>query len=80
MKDMECPYCGAEWESDVEDYGYVENPGEYECPECGKIMIVSGETEINFYSEKAEDYYSRNIEIKEKILGLCEKRKEETVR
>lgn len=62
MNDMECPYCGAEWEHDYDDYlSYINGEGEYECPECGRIFIMSGELEPVFYEETAEDYYERKI-------------------
>ena len=61
MNDMICPYCGAEWEHDYDDLGYTEEEGEYECPSCERIFIMSGELEPVFYEETAEDYYERKI-------------------
>ena len=58
---MICPYCGAEWEHDYDDLSYTNGEGEYECPECGRIFIMSGELEPVFYEETAEDYYERKI-------------------
>lgn len=61
MNDMKCPYCGVEWEHDYDDLSYTDGEGEYECPECGRIFIMSGELEPVFYEETAEDYYERII-------------------
>lgn len=61
MNDMVCPYCGAEWEHDYDDLSYTEKEGEYECPSCERIFIMSGELEPVFYEETAEDYYERKI-------------------
>ena len=61
MNDMICPYCEAEWEHDYDDLSYTNGEGEYECPECGRIFIMSGELEPVFYEETAEDYYERRI-------------------
>ena len=58
---MKCPYCGAEWEHEYDDLDYVEKEGEYECPSCERIFIMSGELEPVFYEETAEDYYERRI-------------------
>lgn len=61
MNDMICPYCGAEWEHDPDDLSYIEEEGEYECPECERIFIMGGELEPVFYEETAEEYYERRI-------------------
>ena len=58
---MKCPYCGAEWEHDPDDLSYTEEKGEYECPSCERIFIMSGELEPVFFAETAEDYYERRI-------------------
>lgn len=59
MNDMKCPYCGAEWEHGYDDLSYTEEKGEYECPSCERIFIMSGELEPVFYEETAEEYYER---------------------
>ena len=59
MNDMVCPYCGAEWEHDYDDLSYTEKEGEYKCPSCKRIFVMSGEP--IFYSETAEEYYDRRI-------------------
>lgn len=61
MNDMVCPYCEAEWEHDYDDLSYTNGEGEYECPSCERIFIMSGELEPVFYEETAEDYYERKI-------------------
>lgn len=73
MENMECPYCGAEWESDIEDYSCADSPEEYECPDCGKVMIMTGEIQISFYSEKSEDYYTKIYERAKRMLSLYER-------
>lgn len=61
MKDMKCPYCGAEWEHDYDDLSYTNGEGEYECPACKRIFIMGGELEPVFFAETAENYYERRI-------------------
>ena len=61
MNDIKCPYCGAEWEYDSDDLSYTEKKGEYECPACERIFIMSGELKYVFFEETAEDYYEREI-------------------
>lgn len=61
MNDMICPYCGAEWEHEYDDLSYTEKEGEYKCPSCERIFIMSGELDPVFYEETVEDYYERRI-------------------
>ena len=61
MNDMKCPYCGAEWESNIEDFKYTEGVGEYQCPSCERTFIMGGELKPIFYEETAEDYYEKKI-------------------
>lgn len=48
MKDVECPYCGADIEIDHDGgYGYEENElHQQDCPECGQAFVY--ETSISF--------------------------------
>lgn len=83
MNDMVCPYCGAEWEHEYDDFSYTEVEGEYECPSCERVFIMSGELEPVFYEETAEEYYERKISLakgfveyyKDKI-AMCIKRRD----
>lgn len=74
MNDMICPYCGAEWESEIKDARYINKPGEYKCPSCGRIFIMKAVAEVYYYAEKAEPHYKRIVEKNKSIFNLHKKK------
>lgn len=53
MKDIECPYCGAEWDWSGDSLAQDEECQE-NCPECDKDFIVICHYSVSYDSHKAD--------------------------
>ena len=51
---IKCPYCGHEFDVDLEGYDGDDSECEEECPECGKYFIGTLSIDYNLSSEKAD--------------------------
>lgn len=50
-----CPYCGEEYEQDVDDYElYNEGETELVCPECDKLFVVEVSVSYSYATKRQE--------------------------
>ena len=53
---MVCPYCGASWDVESENYNdYIDIEEIEECSECGMMFTASAEVTVTFTTRPVED-------------------------